>query len=613
MRIASIIKKMALTAGLTATVTGALTAQTWQQFHGGSGHAGTWDGYVNPALVNPAWTFDPADYALSITDFLRDSQPAVAADAGLVFAYGHYADFSDRGMIVAINTITGELAWTATVVAAALWDEVASPVYHEGYVYWAGSDTGGGWGPFTGHVYKINALNGSTAVNHGGWVADFPGEGFINAAPVIADGRVFVTTYIWANGTKHIALDAATGTTLWTNATAGGNGGGAPAYDAARGLLYQTTTPDGQTRISALAASNGTVTWSSPFTLTAGDYQLGVTYANNRIYVQDFAFGGTDGTLYVADAANTETPGALLWSAPTRGSANTAPAVDPQGNVYAGGDLNSVAWPGKEAGRTRAFSAAGNPLWTVENAGGIYGSPAWAGDIVLVGDQAANNLYLLNDGDGSVLATVAGSGPVAFGIHHFYTTGTTGVLYAYSTGANYACTGMYAIFPAVNDFQRTPKTYIQGLGQAGAKLKAKTAYYDNDVIVSFFKKSTKRYESVWTDLYANTLQLSRFRVPPPSANAISTLSPVPGGFLELDGYFWGPKKPKVAMLEQLPSGRVKRYRCKVESVTMLPETGKSMLQCILPDKLSDGTYEMEIKFRHTRQKLSVPGVRVSNE
>jgi outer membrane protein assembly factor BamB len=602
-----------LAVGTAIALTATASAQTWQQFHGGVGHPGTWDGHVSPDTVNLAWTFDPADYALDITDFLRDSQPAVAADAGLIFAYGHYADFSDRGLIVAIDTVTGEFAWTATVVTAALWDEVASPVYHEGYVYWAGSDTGGGMGPFTGHVYKINALNGSTAAVHGGWEATFPGEGFINAAPVIADGRVFVTTYVWANGTKHIALDDANGTTLWINDTVGGNGGGAPAYDAARGLLYQTTSPDGQTRISALAAANGTVTWSSPFTLTAGDYQLGVTYANNRIYVQDFAFGGADGTLYVADAANEETPGALLWSAATRGSADTAPAVDPQGNVYAGGDLNSVPWPGKEAGRTRAFSAAGNPLWTVENAGGTYGSPAWAGDMIFVGDQSANNLYLLDDTDGSVLATVAGSGPVSFGIHHFYTTGTTGVLYAYNTGANYACTGMYSISLAVNDFQREPKAYIQGLGQAGAKVKTKTAYYDNDVIISFFKKSTKRYESVWTDLYANSLRLNKFRVPPPSATTISTLSPVPGGLLELNGYFWGPKNPKVAMLEQLPSGRVKRYRCKVESAVMMPETGESMLQCILPDRLADGTYELELTFRHTSHRVSVPGIRVSNE
>jgi len=50
----------------------------------------------------------------------------------------------------------------------------------------------------------------------------------------------------------------------------------------------------------------------------------------------------------VADAANTVMPGNLLWAKPTRGSANTAPAVDPSGNVYVGGDLKSADWRGTE-------------------------------------------------------------------------------------------------------------------------------------------------------------------------------------------------------------------------------------------------------------------------
>jgi outer membrane protein assembly factor BamB len=599
-----------LAVGTAAALAVTASAQAWQQFHGGVGHAGTWDGYVNPDTTSLAWTFDPADYALDITDFLRDSQPAVAGDAGMVFAYGHFADFSDQGLIVAINTVTGEQVWTAPVLSAVLWDAVGSPVYHGGFVYWAGCDTGGGWGPFNARVYKMNALNGSTAAEHGGWEAILPGEGIINACPVVADGRVFVTTYAWANGTKHIALDDATGATLWTNDTAGGLGGGAPAYDAARGLLYQTISPAGETRLGALSAANGTVSWASPFTLTNSDYQIGVTYASNRIYVQDFAFGGADGTLYVANAANQEIPGALLWSAPTRGSANTVPAVDPQGNVYAGGDLNSVAWPGKEAGRTRAFGPNGNTLWTVENAGGIYGSPAWADGKVFVGGQTTNNLHLIDAATGEVLATLAGSGPVAFGVRHYYSIGSNGVLYAHRTGAQHATTGMYVVCPADNDFQKDPKVLIQGLGQQGPKLKLKTAYYDNDVIVAFLKKNPGRYADAWADLYANNLWISRFRTVPPCVSAISTMTLVPGGRLEVDGYNWGTKKPKAMLVELLDNGRIKRYRCKVESAVMLPETGESMLQCIVSDKLANGTYELRLDFKHSRNSVVVPGIRI---
>jgi hypothetical protein len=57
--------------------------------------------------------------------------------------------------------------------------------------------------------------------------------------------------------------------------------------------------------------------------------------------------------------------------------------------------------------------------------------PAYADSYVFIGDQSANNFFLLNSSTGNFAYKMPGSGPATFGRHSFYTIGIDGILYAY--------------------------------------------------------------------------------------------------------------------------------------------------------------------------------------
>lgn len=392
-------------------------ASAFEQFHGGEGHAGAASNDIVPANIAPRWVVNPASLAaLNLTSFARDAQPVVSADGAVVFAVGH----APASKIVALDTRFGSVLWSADVVAAA--GTISSPVYHRGYVYWAGS-TGGDT-----TVYKINARSGrADAFPNQGWTRTIAGEGVLHASVTVTFDRVLVSTGgAGAASGKHYCLSIVDGSTVWSAAD-GGRGEGAIAYDADRQRVYQTINDAGTARLRAYNLADGSVAWTSTFGLGV-DGQSGIAYANGRIALQD------DTTVTCIDA---ETQ-AIIWSQPSPGTgANTGvPAIDAQGNVYAAGATAT-------RGAVRAYSPqTGTTLWTSLEGGGAVGSVAFSGGYVFAGVQAGaanqNELLVLDHNDsGTVARRLTGSGPVAFGNRNLFTVGRDGFLYCYTTSSDY--------------------------------------------------------------------------------------------------------------------------------------------------------------------------------
>lgn len=163
----------------------------------------------------------------------------------------------------------------------------------------------------------------------------------LGAAPVIAEGRVFVVD-VEAN--VH-AFSAETGASQWTTALSDGDAnkaalfGGGASFDGGR--VYAT---DGLGDVVALNATDGTVVWRSK---PGGPLRGAPTVANGQVYVlsqdnQLFALDQNDGKVVWTATASVETQGVFGVAAPAAAS----------GTIVAGfssGELNAYRY---ENGRT---------------------------------------------------------------------------------------------------------------------------------------------------------------------------------------------------------------------------------------------------------------------
>ena len=156
------------------------------------------------------------------------------------------------------------------------------------------------------------------------------------AAPVVADGKLFVTD---VDAVVH-AFAADTGAALWTVGLApgkenrGSRFGGGVSYDD--GKLYAT---DGLGDVVALAAADGKELWRGK---PGGPLRGAPTIANGVVYVlsqdsQIFALNQADGAVLWAQSGTLETQGVFGVAAPAAG----------QGSVIAGfssGELNAYRY-----------------------------------------------------------------------------------------------------------------------------------------------------------------------------------------------------------------------------------------------------------------------------
>jgi outer membrane protein assembly factor BamB len=213
-------------------------------------------------------------------------------------------------------------------------------------------------------VVALDARTGQTR-----WTRRFS---CFNCDVAVAGGRVFVAGVPVPPGPEApgshdgvYALDAHTGTTLWSSRTIADYATGATPV-VAGGRVFVRTLAGGQGRrvfsIEAFRATDGKHLWHAPvgvargfwFTPPAADMSL-VVYPSE------------DGFLYALDAAT----GAQRWRA-RLGFTGTKPAV-----------VNGLVWAGDDQGRLVALDAGdGQVLWRSEPFSiGTHGTPSETGAI----------------------------------------------------------------------------------------------------------------------------------------------------------------------------------------------------------------------------------------
>lgn len=215
------------------------------------------------------------------------------------------------------------------------------------------------------------------------WSATLNGA---SSYPIIADGRVFVTTASMPGGTGNdsksqlYGFDAHTGASLWAPISVSGTYfWSAAAYDG--GTLFVVNS-DGLLR--SYDAATGTPGWTVQMPGQYG-FSSPPTAYNGIVYVGG---AGDGGTVY----AVAESDGTVLWTATVANGDNSSPAVSPTG-VY-------VSYPCQ----VYDFNlTTGTPVWHYNGGcdGGGGKTPVYAGGKLFVRDPGIS-FDIFNSADGAI-------------------------------------------------------------------------------------------------------------------------------------------------------------------------------------------------------------------
>lgn len=204
------------------------------------------------------------------------------------------------------------------------------------------------------------------------WTVDLGSP--IYVSPVIADQTVFVTTA----DARLIALNAATGSQLWQMSLG--------SWLEASPTLWEGRIYTGciDHNLYCYDTSTGSLLWQAE---TGSWLMSSPLVFDNKVYIGSF-----DHHLYAFDAFT----GSEIFSIHTGGDVMTAPSTGGQ-YVYFSGDDEIV----------HAITPEGNPVWSVQAPGAVYGAPVVSENKVIYGSIANgeglsyNRLTALDAGTGA--------------------------------------------------------------------------------------------------------------------------------------------------------------------------------------------------------------------
>lgn len=212
---------------------------------------------------------------------------------------------------------------------------------------------------------------------------------------LIVGGRVFVTVSLTGGGSELVALDGATGTTLWGPVKYPGLANA--VYDNGR-LFVINSDAFSNNYVAAYDASTGTADWS---TALGGMFNMGPTAADGLVYITE----GSANWLYALD----ESTGAISWEQQV-GAAYASPAVTADGVYQACRSLTpstgALIWSNSTNCVGGGTPVVANQLLYSSAAGNLVGPGSYDG-------------YILDAGTGNKVGTYTADDPPAF-------TGTMG-------------------------------------------------------------------------------------------------------------------------------------------------------------------------------------------
>jgi outer membrane protein assembly factor BamB len=224
---------------------------------------------------------------------------------------------------------------------------------------------------------------------------------------LIASGKVFVTVGLAGGSSQLVALDQATGATVWGPIVLSGQANA--AYDA--GTVFVLSSTIGNAGLmQAFDATTGQLKWS---TLLAGQYSFSSppTAAHGYVYAGG---AGTGGTLYAVDQGT----GAIAWTRPVANGDSSAPAVSSDG-VYVTYPCNTYAF--------RPATGAQTWIDSTGCSGGGGATPVVANGVLYAPNGFGSyNGSTFNAATGSLLGSYVADNPPAIGsqVGYFLQSGT---------------------------------------------------------------------------------------------------------------------------------------------------------------------------------------------
>ncbi|HXS21721.1 MAG TPA: PQQ-binding-like beta-propeller repeat protein [Steroidobacteraceae bacterium] len=213
---------------------------------------------------------------------------------------------------------------------------------------------------------------------------------------LIVGGRVFVTVSLTGGGSELLALDGATGATLWGPVKYPGGAANA-VYDNGR-VFVINSDPYSNNYMAAYDAATGTADWSTPL---GSIFNMSPTAADGLVFITE----GSANWLFALD----ESTGAISWEQ-QMGAAYATPAVTADGVYQACRSLTpstgALIWSNTTNCVGGGTPVVANQLLYSPSAGNRVGPGSYDG-------------YILDPGTGNEVGTYTADDPPAF-------TGTMG-------------------------------------------------------------------------------------------------------------------------------------------------------------------------------------------
>jgi outer membrane protein assembly factor BamB len=343
-----------------------LSSCDWAQFRYGPEGTG----------FNPFESTIGASNVSGLQERWSESSGVPATESSPVVANGVVYAFSAAGRLDAFDSSNGTAKWSYQMPPSntgLFLSSLPAPAVANGVVYATSTDS-----LYRTTLYAIDANSGTKM-----WSVATGTDGS-GSGPVVANGNVYLTSSVHA-------FNATNGALLWASAYRNFS-----TPTVANGVAYADSN---QAYLYAFNATTGSLLWTVSAS-GSGNYGSSPAVANGAVY-----FGGADGNLHAYDA----TTGAPLWSA---AGANEDPSQSPavaNGAVYESG----------YDGNLHAYNATtGAPLWSAPTGAADGAMPAVANGVVYVG--AGGKLDAFNATTGAPLwsssSSISGEPAVANGI-----------------------------------------------------------------------------------------------------------------------------------------------------------------------------------------------------